>query len=69
MPAGRLIEEAGLKGCRIGNAMVSDKHANFIVNVGGATADEIKALMRLVQEKVFVRSGILLEPEVHIWDE
>ena len=64
--AGRLIEEAGLKGARIGGAMVSPVHANFIVNTGDATATDILELMRLVQEKVQARTAILLEPEVHI---
>ncbi|MDW7773217.1 MAG: UDP-N-acetylmuramate dehydrogenase [Desulfobulbaceae bacterium] len=64
--AGRLIEAAGLKGLRRGNAMVSPVHANFIVNTGQATADEIIALMQEVQERVFHASGILLEPEVQL---
>ncbi len=64
--AGRLIEAAGLKGLRIGAAMVSPAHANFIVNVGGATATDILQLMRRVQEKVRIKTGIFLEPEVHI---
>jgi len=64
--AGRLIEQAGLKGMRVGAAMVSREHANFIVNCGGATAADIIALMELVQEKVQARAGIFLEPEVHI---
>jgi len=46
--------------------MVAEEHANFIVNTGGATAADIIALMELVQEKVMVRTGIFLEPEVHI---
>ena len=64
--AGRLIEEAGLKGRRVGGAMVSPQHANFIVNTGTATAADILALMKLVQKAVYDRSGIMLEPEVHI---
>jgi UDP-N-acetylmuramate dehydrogenase len=64
--AGRLIEEAGLKGYRVGGAMVSPRHANFIVNTGTATAGDILALMRKVQSTVFERSGIMLEPEVQI---
>ena len=64
--AGKLIEETGLKGCRVGGAMVSPQHANFLVNTGKATAGDILALMRLVQSKVFDRSGIMLEPEVQI---
>lgn len=48
--AGKLIEDAGLKGYRIGNAMVSEKHANFIVNIGGATAKDILDLISYIQE-------------------
>ena len=54
-----------LKGRQIGGARVSEHHANFLVNVGGATAADILALMRLIQEKVRRDSGIELEPEVH----
>jgi len=64
--AGRLIEDAGLKGERIGGAMVSPEHANFIVNADDATAMDIVRLMRLVQGKVRSATGIFLEPEVHI---
>lgn len=64
--AGRLIDAAGLKGLCRGNAMVSPKHANFIVNTGQATADDIVELMKEVQEKVYLHSGVKLEPEVHI---
>ena len=64
--AGRLIEAAGLKGLSRGEAMVSPKHANFIVNTGNASAEDILNLMHEVQEKVFQASGIKLEPEVHI---
>lgn len=64
--AGRLIDAAGLKGLRKGNAMVSDKHANFIVNTGQATPDDIVDLMKEVQQKVYLHSGVRLEPEVHI---
>jgi UDP-N-acetylmuramate dehydrogenase len=70
--AGRLIEAAGLKGSRIGGAMVSEKHANFIVNVGDATANEVRALMRRCQEEVRSRFGVALRPEVELvgqWDE
>jgi len=64
--AGKLIEEAGLKGYCVGGAMVSPHHANFIVNTGTATAADILALVLLVQSTVFDRSGIMLEPEVQI---
>ena len=62
----RLIEEAGLKGFTIGGAKISEKHANFIVNTGRATATDILNLAQLVQQEVFKRFGIKLEPEVHI---
>jgi len=62
--AGRLIEELGLKGTRIGGAEVSTLHANFIVNSGGATAADIDALIALVQERVLQARGIALHPEV-----
>ncbi|MCL1980291.1 MAG: UDP-N-acetylmuramate dehydrogenase [Proteobacteria bacterium] len=65
--AGRLIEQAGLKGMTIGRAMVSPKHANFLVNIGGAVPEDIVGLMEEVQQKVFAHSGIHLEPEVHIY--
>lgn len=64
--AGRLIEEAGLKGRRIGGAMISPKHANFIVNTSNARADDILALIDLVREKVMEESGIELEPEIKV---
>ena len=65
--AAALIDQAGLKGYSKGNAGVSAKHAGFVVNLGGATAQEVKALMRDVSDKVFENSGIRLEPEVRIW--
>jgi UDP-N-acetylmuramate dehydrogenase len=64
--AGRLIEAAGLKGRRIGGAQVSPKHANFIVNVGGATADDVLALVAEMRDGVRQRFGIELEPEIRI---
>ena len=66
LSAGRLIEEAGLKGHAIGGAKISEKHANFIVNTGNASATEIIDLMNLVQDTVHKRFGIRLEPEVRI---
>jgi UDP-N-acetylmuramate dehydrogenase len=62
--AGALIEQAGLKGFRYGSAQISSKHANFIVNLGGATAAEVRHLIVLAQKAVYERAGILLEPEV-----
>lgn len=67
--AGRLIEQAGLKGRMAGRAMVSPVHANFLVNTGGASAKEMLALMRLVQDEVRRRFGVELEPEVHLLGE
>jgi len=67
--AARLIESCGLKGERIGNAQVSEKHANFIVNLGGAKAADIEALMRYVQSQVKQKHGVWLEPEVRIIGE
>ncbi len=64
--AGKLIEDAGLKGLKVGGAMVSSKHANFIVNTGSATATDVFNLMRQIQSTVYDKSGIMLEPEVHI---
>jgi len=63
-PAGLLIEQAGLKGQRIGGAEVSTKHANFVMNVGGASAADVKALIELIQERVWVAFGERLEPEI-----
>ncbi|RPI75506.1 MAG: UDP-N-acetylmuramate dehydrogenase [Desulfobacteraceae bacterium] len=64
--AGQLIEEAGLKGSRIGDALVSPKHANFIVNAGQATAKDVLALIALIQERVWTTRGIRLEPEIKV---
>ena len=61
--AGRLVEAAGLKGLRIGNAEVSNKHANFIINHGASAAD-VRRLIMLVKERVFEKFGIILEEEV-----
>jgi UDP-N-acetylmuramate dehydrogenase len=68
-PAGFLIEQAGLKGYRIGGAQVSDKHANFIMNAGSATAQEIADLIRYVQERVWRDFAQRLEPEVQFIGE
>jgi UDP-N-acetylmuramate dehydrogenase len=64
--AARLIEASGLKGAREGNAVVSDKHANFIINTGGATAAEVEALIARVAERVAADSGVQLIREVRI---
>lgn len=62
--AGRLIHEAGLKGSRERGAVISEKHANFIVNRGGATARDVMKLIRLIRERVAERRGIWLELEI-----
>lgn len=65
--AGRLIDEAGLKGARIGDAQVSARHANFIVNRGAATARDVHALIGRIRDEVARRFGIELELEVRLW--
>jgi UDP-N-acetylmuramate dehydrogenase len=67
--AARLIEQCGLKGRQIGGAKVSEKHANFIVNVGGATATDIERLIHEVQAAVELKTGVRLHPEVKIVGE
>ena len=67
--AGRLIESTGLKGVRVGGAHVSDKHANFIINDGTATAADIESLITLIQQKIERVHGVMLCPEVHIIGE
>lgn len=64
--AGRLIEAAGLKGWRVGGARFSERHANFIVNDGGARAADVQALMAIAQRAVWERSWVWLEPEVRL---
>ena len=65
--AAALIDQAGLKGYQVGGAGISVKHAGFAVNLGNATAEDVKNLLRQVSDKVFENSGIRLEPEVRIW--
>jgi UDP-N-acetylmuramate dehydrogenase len=67
--AARLIESCGLKGFAIGGAMVSPKHANFIVNTGNATAADIERLIEHVQRTVLAKTGVALEREVRIIGE
>lgn len=67
LSAGELIEQAGLKGTRIGGAEVSDRHANFIVTHPGCTSADILRLMDLIRTKVSGQFGVPLEPEVKIW--
>ncbi|MDQ3267383.1 MAG: UDP-N-acetylenolpyruvoylglucosamine reductase, partial [Pseudomonadota bacterium] len=67
--AARLIEQCGLKGLQIGGARVSEKHGNFIVNMGEATAEDIENLINKVQASVQHKTGICLHPEVRIIGE
>ena len=67
--AGALIEQAGLKGLRVGDAQVSEKHAGFVVNRGSATAAQVRQLCRQVQDRVREHSGVSLEPEVRFVGE
>ena len=65
--AAALIDQTGLRGFRVGGAGVSEKHAGFVVNLGEATAEDVKAVLAQVADKVFDATGIRLEPEVRIW--
>ena len=67
--AARLIDACGLKGLSVGGAQVSEKHAGFIVNRGGATASDVLSLMQRVQERVLAETGVQLEPEIRIVGE
>ena len=62
--AGKLIEDCGLKGVRVGGAEVSQKHAGFIVNRGGATAKDVRELVELIRERVLREYGVCLECEI-----
>ena len=64
--AGKLIEDAGLKGFTVGGAQVSEKHAGFVINKGGATCADVLNLMEAVSDKVYAQFGVRLEPEVKI---
>lgn len=64
--AGKLIDDTGLRGYRVGDAMVSDKHCGFVINCGNATCKDVKALISDVQDKVFEKFGVQLMPEVKI---
>ena len=65
--AAALIDQAGLKGFQVGGAGISTKHAGFAVNLGGATANDVKQLLEQVSARVFEATGIKLEPEIRIW--
>lgn len=64
--AGKLIEDAGLKGYTVGGAQVSAKHSGFVINTGNATADDVKQLIKNVSEEVYKQFGVCIEPEVKI---
>ncbi|MGC8778491.1 MAG: UDP-N-acetylmuramate dehydrogenase [Candidatus Caldatribacteriaceae bacterium] len=65
--AARLIEEMGFKGLRMGQAQISPKHANFIINLGGATASQVEGLMEWIRREVYREKGVWLENEVEVW--
>lgn len=67
--AGALIEECGLKGASVGGAQVSEKHAGFVINKGGATSADVMDLIKYVQETVLREKGVMLEPEVRLIEE
>ncbi|HTT77071.1 MAG TPA: UDP-N-acetylmuramate dehydrogenase [Candidatus Binataceae bacterium] len=67
--AGRLLEGAGLKGAQLGGAAFSERHANFIVNLGGARGEEVRALIDMARHKVKEASGVWLDPEVRLVGE
>lgn len=68
IPAGKLIEEVGLKGAKVGTASVYEKHANFVVNRGGAKAEDVKKLLEEIRKKVYQEKGVVLELELQIVD-
>jgi UDP-N-acetylmuramate dehydrogenase len=65
--AGKLIQDAGLKGYRVGGAQVSEKHSGFVVNAGGATATDVRQLIADVQDRIRAMEGVEMEPEVRMW--
>ena len=67
--AGTLIEQAGLKGFKVGGAMVSPKHAGFVINAGGATAQDVLDLIKEIQRIVYEKHGVNLQPEVKTMGE
>jgi UDP-N-acetylenolpyruvoylglucosamine reductase len=69
IPAGRLIDELGLKGARVGGAVVSSEHGNFLVNEGAATARDVLQLIELIRQRARAERGIELETEVEILGE
>jgi len=67
--AGRLVDAAGMKGFQVGGAQISELHANFVLNRGGATAEDVRSLIAQVEERVEADSGIRLERELVVWPE
>ncbi|MEI3266165.1 MAG: hypothetical protein V8R85_03120 [Frisingicoccus sp.] len=67
--AGKLIQDAGLKGYRVGDAMVSEKHSGFVINAGEATAPQVRQLMADVDREVYQKFQVHLEPEVRMIGE
>ena len=65
--AGKLIQDAGLRGFRVGGAQVSEKHTGFVVNAGGATARDVRDLIAEVQRRVYEMEGVRMYPEVRMW--
>lgn len=65
--ASALISDTGLRGFQVGGAAVSEKHTGFVVNLGNATAEDVKSLLKQVSDRVYEKTGIRLEPEVRIW--
>jgi UDP-N-acetylmuramate dehydrogenase len=68
MRAAFLIENCGLKGFMIGQAQVSNKHANFIINRGAAKAADVAYLIDIIKEKVYLKSGVILKEEIVRWE-
>ena len=66
-PAWKYIDKAGFRGLRMGNACISEKHPNFIVNLGNATAADVVSLIRKVKKEVYEQTGIRMEEEVEFW--
>ena len=65
--AGKLIQDAGLRGFRVGGAQVSEKHTGFVVNAGGATARDVRDLIAEVHRRVYEMEGVRMYPEVRMW--
>lgn len=67
--AGKLIQDAGLRGYRVGGAQVSTKHTGFVVNAGGATAADVRSLIAHIQKCVYENEGVHMHPEVRYWSD